>query len=120
MAYATVEQVAAGFRTLTTDEAAVCAALLDEAAIIIDCYNKSAEADDKQEVSCRMVRRVLGAGDAAIPIGSTQGTMTAGPYTQSWTVGTGSTGELYLSRVDKHLLGVSNAIGCSNPLEVVE
>lgn len=115
MAYATYEQVQAGFRTLTTDEISVCNALLDEAAVVIDAYNSEAAADVKMVVSCRIVRRALGAGEATIPIGATQGSMTAGPYTQSWTMGTGSAGELYLSRVDKKLLGVSNAIGFSDP-----
>jgi putative ABC transport system permease protein len=91
------------------------AALLDEAAIIIDAYNAEAAADAKQVVSCRIVRRAMGAGSSAVPIGATQGTMTAGPYTQSWTMGNGSTGELYLGRTEKKLLGISNQIGCSNP-----
>ena len=119
MAYATYQQVQAGYRTLTADEITVCYALLDEAAVIIDAYNKDAAADAKQVVSCRIVRRALEAGGATIPMGATQGTMTAGPYTQSWTMGNGSTGELYLGRVDKKLLGVSDAIGCSNPFAEV-
>ena len=120
MAYATYDQVEAGYRTLTPEEIAVCNELLDEAAVIIDAYNSNASADAKKVVSCRMVRRALGAGEATIPIGATQGSMTAGPYTQSWTMGTGSAGELYLSRVDKKLLGVSNAIGCSDPYPEVK
>ena len=115
MAYATYQQVEAGFRTLTADEISVCEALLEEAAVIIDSYNKEADADAKMVVSCRVVRRAIGAGEATIPIGATQGTMTAGPYTQSWTVGSGSAGEIYLGRVDKKLLGVSNSIGLSDP-----
>lgn len=115
MAYASTEQVAEGFRTLTADEILTCGALLDEAAIIIDAYNSDASEDIKMVVSCRMVRRALGAGDSSVPIGATQGTMTAGPYSQSWTMSNGSTGELYLSRLEKKLLGISNSIGCSNP-----
>ena len=119
MAYATVEQVEDGFRELKPDETSVCTALLDEAAIIIDAYNADAPADVKRVVSCRIIRRAIGAGEASVPIGATQGTMTAGPYSQSWTMSGGSTGELYLGRVDKKLLGVSNAIGCSNPFAEV-
>ena len=119
MAYASYEDVQAGFRTLTADEISVCNALLDEAAVIIDSYNEDASADAKKVVSCRMVRRAIGAGKASVPIGATQGTMTAGPYSQSWTMSGGSTGELYLGRVDKKLIGVSNAIGCSNPFAEV-
>lgn len=113
--YATVQQVEDGFRTLTTDETSVCTALLEEAGILIDCYNANASTDAKMVVSCRMVRRAIGAGSASVPIGATQGTMTAGPYSQSWTMSNGSTGELYLGRTEKKLLGVSNSIGCSNP-----
>lgn len=117
MAYATVAQVEAGFRDLSTDEESVCYALLDEAAVIIDAYNGAADIDIKQVVSCRMVRRAIGAGDtnSAVPMGATQGSMTAGPYSQSWTMSNGSTGELYLSRLEKKLLGVSDRLGASNP-----
>lgn len=119
MAYATYQQVQAGFRPLTAEEISVCNALLDEAAVIIDSYNAEAAADAKEVVSCRMVRRAIGAGEASIPIGATQGTATAGPYSQSWTMSGGSTGELYLSRVDKKLLGVGDRIGFSNPFAEV-
>lgn len=118
-AYATCSDVQAGFRTLTQEEAPVCDALLLEAGVIIDSYNKNATADAKKVVSCRMVRRAIGDRGGMVPIGSTQGTMTAGPYSQSWTMSGGSTGELYLARVDKKLLGVGGAIGCSNPLGVI-
>lgn len=120
MIYASVRMVEAGFRTLTTEEKNQCEALLEEAGVIIDAYNADAPQDAKAVVSCRIIRRALGAGSASVPIGATQGTMTAGPYTQSWTMSGGSTGELYLGRTEKKLLGVSNAIGASNPLlEVV-
>lgn len=119
MIYASVELVEAGFRTLTDDERSVCEALLEEAGVIIDAYNADASADAKTVVSCRIIRRALGAGSASIPIGATQGTMTAGPYTQSWTMSGGSTGELYLGRLDKTLLGVGNKIGYTNPYQEV-
>ena len=114
MAYATVAQVAAGFRPLTTEEQSVCSTLLDEAAVIIDAYNAEASASNKQVVSCRMVRRAIGAGDASVPMGATQGSMTAGPYSQSWTISNGSTGELYLGKLDRKLLG-GYRLGASNP-----
>lgn len=114
MAYATFAQVASGFRALTADEESVCTALLDEAAIIIDAYNSAASDEIKQVVSCRMVRRAIGAGDASIPMGATQGSMTSGPYSQSWTLSGGSTGELFLSRLEKKLLG-GYSLGATNP-----
>lgn len=114
MAYATVEQVAAGLRPLSNEEGAVCDALLEEAAVIIDAYNAEASEDAKRVVSCRMVRRAIGAGDASVPMGATQGSMTAGPYTQSWTMTSGSTGELYLGKLEKTLLG-GYRLGATNP-----
>lgn len=118
MAYATVEQVEAGFRTLTTEERTQCEALLDEAVMIIDAYNAEVLISAAQVVSCRMVRRAIGAGSgASVPMGATQGSMTAGPYSQSWTIGSGAAGELYLSRLDKKLLGVGERIGSYSPVE---
>lgn len=115
MAYATVDDVAAGFRELTLDEQSVCAKLLDEAALIIDAYNVEAPYDAKNTVSCRMVRRSI--GDSGVPIGATQGTVSALGYSQSWTMSGGSSGELYLSKIEKKLLGVGNKIGAHSPLE---
>lgn len=119
MTYANVSQIENGFRTLTEDERTVCSALLEEAAILIDSYNKYAAIEVKEAVTCRIIRRALGNGSASVPIGATQGSMTAGPYTQSWTMSNGSTGELYLSRVDKRMLGVGNKIGFTNPFREV-
>lgn len=118
--YATSYDVEEGFRTLTSEEQNRAAALLQEAAVIIDAYNQTASADAKRLVSCRMVRRQLGAGDGGdiqFPMGSTQGSMSAMGYSQSWTMGSGAVGELYLSKLDKKLLGVCNRIGAHSPLE---
>lgn len=120
MSYATVEDVEAGFRTLSEDEKPKCSALLNEAALIIDSYNKDAQEDAKKVVSCRMVRRQLYDGDAGgvtYPMGATQGTASALGYSQSWTMGGGSSGELYLSKLEKKLLGVGDRIGSRSPLE---
>lgn len=118
MTYATYQDVAAGFRVLTADEQAICTALLEEAAVIIDAYNKDAKPEAAKVVSCRMVRRAMGAGEDAFPLGASQGTMSAGSYSQSWTLsGGGSTGELYLSKIEKKMLGCGDRIGARSPLE---
>ena len=115
--YATIQDVAAGFRPLTASEEQIASRLLVESAIIIDAYDANASADAKNVVSCRMVRRSIGSsGDT--PIGASQGSMSALGYSQSWTMGaTGSTGELYLNRMDKKLLGAGNAIGSYSPIQ---
>ena len=122
MLYAEVQDVEAGFRALSKEEQTRCVALLSEAAIIIDAYNPDAGADAKQLVSCRMVRRLLGDGTGGetplYPMGATQGSATALGYTQSWTMGSsGSAGELYLSKLEKKLLGAGNRIGAASPVE---
>ena len=116
--YATVQDVAAGFRPLTASEQTIASQLLIEAAIIIDAYNSLASADAKNVVSCRMVRRSIGSsGDT--PIGASQGSMSALGYSQSWTIGAGSAGELYLGKLEKKLLGYGNAIGSYSPTEAL-
>ena len=121
MAYATVSDVQARMtRQMSTSEQAVCSVMLDDAAVIIDAYNATASADAKKVVSCRMVERALGdGGDAGIPLGATQGSVSALGYSQSWTIGAGATGELYLGKLDKKLLGVGNNIGSYSPTEAL-
>lgn len=119
MAYATVSDVQARMtREMSQSEQAVCSNLLDDAAVIIDAYNSEAETDAKKLVSVRMVIRAIGDGtDAGIPMGATQGSMSALGYSQSWTIGAGSAGELYLGKLEKKLLGVGDAIGSYSPTE---
>lgn len=119
MAYATVEDVQARMpRLMSESEQAICSTLLDDAAVIIDSFNSAALNDVKLIVSCRMVIRQLGDGEASdIPIGATQGSMAGLGYSQSWTIGSGSTGELYLSKLDKQMLGGGNKIGSYSPTQ---
>lgn len=121
-AYATTTDVQARMtRTMTPSEQTMCATLLDDAAVIIDTFNSSAASDNKKIVSCRMVIRQLGDGESDLPIGATQGSMSGLGYSQSWTVNGGSTGEMYLSKLDKQLLGGGNKIGTYSPVqELVE
>lgn len=117
--YASAEDVQARIsRTLTPQELNRCAVLLEDAAAIIDSAAGSATNDAKKIVSCRMVVRAIGDGaDFGVPIGATQGSMSALGYSQSWTINGGSTGELYLTKTDKQILGIGRAIGSRSPLE---
>ena len=122
MGYADLDDVESGFRTLSDEERNRCFYLLEEAAVIIDAYGREADPDVKRLVSCRMVRRLLGDGTGGetplYPMGATQGSVTALGYTQSWTMGSsGSAGELYLSKLEKKLLGAGNRIGAASPVE---
>lgn len=120
MAYATVSDVQERMlREMSEREQAVCAALLDDAAIIIDSINDKAQPDIKNLVSVRMVVRSLGDGESSgIPIGATQGSMSGLGYAQSWTVGSGgSVGQLYIGKDERALLGRSNQIGSYSPVQ---
>ncbi len=120
MAYATITDVQDRMvRTLSADEYKVASTLLDDAAIMIDAYKSNAPADIKGVVSCRMVVRALGDGnDAGVPLGATQGSVSALGYSQSWTIGSGgSFGDLYISKADKAMLGGGNSIGSYSPTQ---
>ena len=119
MAYATVNDVSARMtRTLSAEEMNIATNLLDDVAILVDAYNVSADADVKKVVSCRSVIRALGDGDVTVPVGASQGSMSAMGYSQSWTFGAnGAVGELYLSKTEKTMLGVGNKIGAYSPVE---
>lgn len=118
MAYATISDVQARLtRPLASQEQSVCQALLDDAAVLIDAYKATADADRKKVASCRMVVRVLG-DSSDFPMGATQGSVSGLGYSQSWTMGSGgSSGELYLSKTDKQILGGGNSIGSYSPVQ---
>lgn len=119
MAYATYEDVQA--RTSSEIDEALCETLLEDAAVIIDSYNQNASEEAKKVVSCKMVIRAIGNSSVDVPIGASQGSMSALGYSQSWTLSSGSTGELYVSKLEKKLLGVGNQIGSYSPVqELVE
>ena len=116
--YASVQQIADGFRELTADEKSRAMALAKEASVIVDKYAPNAKYDVKTVVVCRMVRRAIDSGGSAtVPMGASQGTTTAGPYSQSWTIGSGSAGELFLSKLEKSMLGAGNKVGSYSPVQ---
>ena len=66
-----------------------------------------------------MVLRVLGDGeDTGVPVGANQGTQSALVYSQTWSYPTtGSSGELYLAKMEKQMLKKGNTIGSRSPVE---
>ena len=116
--YATWQDVQARInRDLSESEQAQVTTLLGDAGVIIDKFNVNADEDAKNLVSCRMVIRAINV-DGDIPFGASQGSMSALGYSQSWTMSGGATvGELYLSKLDKEVLGIGNRIGSYSPTQ---
>lgn len=113
MAYADVSDIEARWRALSTDEQARAAVLLDDASVQLSRLVTVDDSDQQQlaalkMVSCNMVIRVMSAGTSAM-FGATNASMTGGPYTQSWTY-EAPTGDMYLTKAEKALLGVSAMI----------
>ena len=106
-------------RTMSSDELAVCTTLLEDAATMLDALAPNADAAAKSLVSIRMTARAMGDGDGyGVPQGATQGSMSALGYTQSWTLGTGSgAGELYITKLERQMLGLGRAVGSYSPVE---
>ena len=119
MAYATVADVQERMiSTMSEAQETVCTAFLEDAAVLIDAYAPTADAEIKKVVSCRMVARAIGDGsDSGIPAGASQGSMSALGYSQSWTMAGGSTGEVYISKTERKMLGVGDRIGSYSPVE---
>lgn len=118
--YASVTQVEQRLnRTFTESETAACNAYLEDAAIIIDSFAPNAPEARKNLVSIRMVMRAMGDGQSTgFPMGATQGSMSGLGYSQSWTMGGGgSNSEIYLSSIEKQILGIGDKIGSHSPTE---
>lgn len=113
MAYADVTDIEQRWRALDADEQARAAVLLEDASAMLASMVTVDDSDQRQAqalkmVCCNMVIRVMSAGTSAM-FGATNASMTGGPYTQSWTY-EAPTGDMYLTKAEKALLGVSAMI----------
>lgn len=121
MKYAIFSDVQERCRRSLEKDSDLCEALLEDSAVIIDAYNESAPPDAKRLVSCNMVIRAIGDGEISqVPIGATQGTVSALGYSQTWAMPNGSARELYLSKLDKKILGAGRKICFQSPIEAAQ
>ena len=117
MAYAEVFDLEYRWHELTEDEQARAEVLLEDASAYIDSLVDADKCnhDVLKIVCCIMVQRAMVATDANA-LGITQQSMTAGPYTQSWTYSNPS-GDFFLTKLEKKLLGISPGyIGSIRPM----
>ncbi len=112
--FATVSELEARWRTLSTDEKTRATALLEDASYMIlarcetaatvddgDTAGRSQRESVLRSIVCAMVQRSMLAGDATPGVKTTQ--ETAGPFSQSFTFAN-PTGDLYLTAGELKLL----------------
>ena len=119
MAFADVFDIESRWRDLSEDEQARASVLLDDASAMLSAQVDVDEADEEQMkllgiVCCSMVIRAMSATEAD-SFGADSMTMTAGPYSQSWSYNN-PTGDMYLTKLEKKLLGITSSyIGSIQP-----
>lgn len=105
MAYATVIQLEARWRTLTDAEKTRAGKLLEDAAVIIDGECPPADpltdAAAREMVSCSMVKRAMASGEGASVDSQTA---QAGPFSNTFKFANPS-GDLYLTKQERRTLG---------------
>lgn len=112
MAYALVTDLESRWRTLSATEKTRAGVLLGDAAVRLDaeCAPSVPITDDEKAtrkiVSCEMVKRAM-ANPAGVGINSVQ--QGAGPY-QETVQYTNPTGDLYLTKADRKLLGCGRQV----------
>lgn len=106
MAYATVDDLEAGWRELTAKEKARAEVLLERASALIDSLTDTTNIDKVvlTTVCCSVVQRVMQVDDYD-GIGLSRENITAGSYIQSYTYANPS-GDMYLTKTEKQLLGL--------------
>ena len=120
MAFADVSDLESRWRELSTGEEARANVLLGDASAMLSALVEVDNSDYEQSqllkmVCCDMVIRAMSA-TAADAFGVSQTSMTAGPYTQSFSYSNPS-GDMYLTRLEKRLLGITTSyIGSIRPM----
>ena len=105
--YATVDDIEARWRPLSTADQTRAAALISDATVMIDSLVTIDDTtlDRANVVCCNMVIRAMSASQSD-SFGLSQSSMTAGPYTQSWSYANPS-GDMYMTKMEKRMLGIT-------------
>lgn len=108
MAFAEVSDIEARWRDLSADEEARAAVLIEDASAMLSSL-VTVDGTDEQAallkmVTCNVVIRAMGSSESDL-FGVSQTSMTAGPYSQSFSYSNPS-GDMYLTKQEKSLLGI--------------
>ena len=112
MAYAEVADVEARWHSLSEEDQQRAGVLIEDASAMLDGLVKVDEDDEAQArqlktVCCNMVIRAMTASMADM-FGVSQQSVTAGPYSQSFSYSNPS-GDMYLTKMERRLLGISGS-----------
>ena len=112
MVFAEVSDIESRWRTLDSGERDRAQALIQDASAMLSKLVTDIDVADEEQmqllniVCCNMVIRAMSATEAD-SYGASNMSMTAGPYTQSWTY-SNPTGDMYITKFEKRLLGISS------------
>jgi len=111
MALAEVSDLEARWHSLSQTEQQRAEVLLDDASAMLEALVDIDVADSAQlrrlnMVCCNMVIRAMSATEVD-SYGASNMSMTAGPYTQSWTYANPS-GDMYITKAEKRMLGITS------------
>lgn len=121
MAFATVSDLMQRWRYLSSEEQNRAEVMLDDAAAIlgslvdVDAENER-QAALLKTVSCSMVKRAMASTSDGL-LGVTQGTISADVYSQTFNYANPG-GDLYITQMERKLLGISNSYIGSIPAQV--
>lgn len=104
--FASVDDLAARWHSLTDTERTTATTLLADASDVIRTTVPTwaaASPDTLRRVTCAMVKRAMIAADN---VGVSKASETVGPFANSWTFSNPG-GDLYLTKMEKRSLGVS-------------
>lgn len=115
-AFATAEELEARWRALSADELKRAEAKLADASVLVaaECARAGIDLSDPDELAkanlsvtvCEMAKRAMLSPADRPPV--TQGSMTGGPYSETWTYAN-PTGDLYLTAAERRRLGIGSA-----------
>lgn len=125
MAYAEVTDVEARWRPLSTVEKERAQVLLEDAAVRLDVECPPTDPPTLQElsvrliVSCEMVKRAMATPGGVEGIGVTSLQAGAGPFQETQQF-SNPTGDLYLTKADRKMLGCGAQVAFTVPMGSVD
>lgn len=122
MVFAEVSDIESRWHTLSASDRQRAEVLIGDASAMLEAaFACTIDVSDESQmqrlniVCCNMVIRAMSATEVD-SFGASNMSMTAGPYTQSWTYANPS-GDMYITKAEKRMLGITSGyIGTIRPM----